>query len=117
MKHLSLNWMHFVQNVENTLYKNNSVALHAFHVDVLLCLDRITPSLDITGFQPRVAGSSFRSSGAVVHTLHDSLHSCTLIGWLFHCGERQDRVGLAPHEQESAILFRHHPTRCTFTMH
>lgn len=87
------------------------------YVGAGVCLDRITPSLDVTAFQPRAAGSSFRSTGAALRALRDSSHSCTVIGWLFHSGgERQDGEGLASHEQGSAALFTQHPTGCTFTM-
>lgn len=86
------------------------------YVGAGVCLDQITPSLDVTAFKPRAAGSSFRSTGAALRALRDSSHSCTVIGWLFHFGERQDGEGLASHEQGSAALFTQHPTGCTFTM-
>lgn len=71
-------------------------------------------SLDFTAFQPRAAGSSFRSSGAASHALCDSLRSCSPIGQLFHSRERRDGEGSASRERGSAVLFPRSPTRVTF---
>lgn len=62
-------------------------------VGVALCSDRITHPWT---FQPGAAGSSFRSSGAAIHALCDSLHSCSPIGRLFHSRERQAGEGGRP---------------------
>lgn len=71
-------------------------------------------SLDFTAFQPRAAGSSFRSSGAAIHALRDSLHSRSPIGRLFHSRERRDREGSSLPRAGIAVLPTRRPAGATF---
>lgn len=68
-------------------------------------------SLDFTALQPRAAGSSFRSSGAAIHALCDSLHWRSPIGQRFHSRERQDGEGPASASGDRPLFC---PTRVTF---
>lgn len=77
------------------------------YVGAGVCLDRITPSLDVTAFQPRAAGSSFRSTGAALRALRDSSHSCTVIGWLFHSGGKDRTERGWPLTSRDQPLFSH----------